>query len=203
MSTAVAVTIAMTATAATGILSARTRPGYASSGGRRRQLRVGRRLRRRVPRLPVRLQRRGLRAACHGSRRQAGPHRGERARRRRDRRPGRARGTRRDRGAAERARPLPRPALAGALARAGRVARLLVEEARLPRRVARPARQGRKARGVVRRGRRRVRLPRSRRRAGAARGPPDAELAFGAVPPMTPRWYAVAGPAYLAALLAL
>ena len=41
------------------------------------------------------------------------------------------------------ARPLPRSPLGRRLPRRGRVARLLAEEARLPRRVARPSRQGR------------------------------------------------------------
>src|SRR5690242_1531038 len=205
MRSAVTATIAVTASAASGSLSARTGPGYASAGGRRRELRVRRRLRRRVPRLPLQLQRRGLRAAGDGSRRQARPHRRKRARRRRDGRPGRARRARHHRGAAERARPLPRSTLAGALPRAGRGAHLLAEEARLPRCVARPACEGGQARGRVRRDRRRLRVPRSGRRARAARAAADAELARPPVPALmrTPRWYALVGPAYLAALLAV
>ena len=119
------------------------RQGYASRRGRGRQLRLRRRLRRRVPRLPLQLQRGRLRAARHGSRRQARPPRRERARRRRDGRPGRARRAGRHRGAPHVARPLSRSPLGGHLPRRGRVARLLAEEARLPRRLARPSREGR------------------------------------------------------------
>ena len=75
--------------------------GLSFSGGRS-ELHVGGRLRRRVPRLPVQLQRRRLRAARH---RRGGPARAdrrERARARGDLRPRRARGRRRDRGAAAR-----------------------------------------------------------------------------------------------------
>ena len=57
----------------------------------RHQLLLGGRLRRRVPRLPIQLQRQRFRAARHRGRGQAWPRRGQRAGRRRDRRPGRAR----------------------------------------------------------------------------------------------------------------
>ena len=180
-------------------------PGYASAsvdGGR--QLRLRRRLRRRVPRLPLQLQRRRLRAARHGSRRQARPPRRERARRRRDGRPGRARRAGRDRGAPQRARPLPRSPLGRRLPRRGRVARLLAEEARLPRRVARPPREGREARGRLGRGRAEIHLPRPARRPRAARAPADAELARAPVPADDDATLVRRrGPAYLAALLAV
>src|SRR4051794_27371632 len=182
MRSAVATTIATTATAATGTRRARTGPGYASTRGRRRELRLGRRLRRRVPRLPVQLQHGGLRAARDSGRREARTDRRQRARRGRDGRSGRARRARRDRRGAQRARPLSRSALARGLARAGRVARLLAEEARVPRRMARPAREGGEARGRVRRERRGVRVPRPGRRAGAPRAAAHAELARTAVP---------------------
>src|SRR4051794_34216323 len=179
------------------------RPGYAGPrGGRRRQLRLRGRVRRRVPRLPVQLQRRGLPGTGRGSRRQARPPAEERARRRRDGRPGRARRAGRHHGRPQRARPLSRSPLGRALPRRRRVARLLAEEARLPRRLARPAREGGQARGGVRRGGVGVRLPRARRRARPARAAADAELARHAVPRMT-RLAVVAGPVYLALLLAV
>src|SRR5206468_407532 len=128
----------------------------------------------------------------------------QRAGRRRDGRPGRARRARRHRGAAQHARPLPRSPLGGHLPRRGRGARVLAQEARLPRRLARPPREGGKAGGRLGRGGGRVQLSRPGRRPGAARAPAHAELARHAVPPMTvPRWYAAAGPAFLAVLLAV
>src|SRR5207247_6266321 len=219
----------MTATArrATGRRSVRTTQGYASSRGRGRQLRLRRRLRRRVPRVPLQLQRGGFRAARHGGSRQARPPRRQRARRRRDGRPGRARGAGRDRRDPQRARPVPRSPLGRGLPRRRRGARVLAEEARLPRGLARPPGQGREARGWLRRGGCRLLLPRPPRRPRAARAAADAELARAPVPPMnvrrldgarqgaevpalpvperdrTPRWYALAGPGYLAALLAV
>src|SRR6266404_3925201 len=171
--------------------------------GGRGELHLRRRLPRRVPRVQLQLQRGGFRAARDGGRRQAGPHLRERARRRRD---GGSRGTRRakrDRGAAQRVRALSRPSLGRRVARRRRVARVLVEEARLPRRVARPPREGREARGRMGRQRGRVLLPRPERWARAARAAADAELARAPVPAVTPRWYAAAGPAYLGALLAV
>ena len=52
--------------------------------------------------------------------------------------------------------------------------------------------------------RRRLHVRRHERRPGAARAPAHAELARAPVPPVSvPRWYAVALPAYLAALLAV
>src|SRR5581483_5479076 len=202
---AVTATMQATATAAAENRSVRMGQGYASVRGRSRQLRLRRRLCRRVPRLSVPLQRRRFRRARDGSRRQARPAGRERARRRRDGRPGRARRAGRHRRAPFVARPLSRSPLGRDLPRRGRVARLLVEEARLSRRVARPPREGGKARGRLRRAIGRVRLPRSERRARAARAAADAELARAPVPAVirTPSWYVVAGPAYLAALLAV
>ncbi len=95
----------------------RTAPEATLYGCERERLHVRRRLRRRVPRLPLQLQRRRLRAAGDRGGGQARPRRGERARRGRDRRPRRARRRRPDRGAAQRARPLPRPPLGAHLAR--------------------------------------------------------------------------------------
>src|SRR5206468_9509161 len=102
------------------------------------------------------------------------------------------------------ARPLSRSPLGRGLPRRGRIARLLVEEARLPRRLARPPGEGGQARGRLGRRGGRVRVPRPGRRARAARAAADAELARPPVPAVNvPRWYAAAGPAYLAALLAV
>src|SRR5438128_665139 len=194
-----------TAANAIGIRNLRTAQGYASGRERSRQLRLRRRLCRRVPRLPLQLQRRGFRAARHGSRRQARTARRQRARRRRDGRPGRARRAGRDRRAPLVARPLPRSPLGEPFPRRGRVARLLAEEARLPRRLARPPRKGRQAGGRIRRRERRVLVPRPARRTGALGVAADPELARRAVPPVksVPRWYVAVGPAYLCALLAV
>src|SRR5215471_6867651 len=183
----------------------RTRARVRFARGGLGQLPLGGRLRRRVPRIPVQLQRGGLRTARDGSRRQARAPRGERARRRRDGRPGRARRAGRCARAPQRARPLHRSALGRGLPRRRRVARLLAQETRLPRRVARPSRQGGKARGRLRRGHGGLLLPRPPRWPGPARAAADAELARAPVPTVSsiPRWYALAGPAYLAALLGL
>src|SRR5207253_5614103 len=172
--------------------------------GSGRQLPLGRRLRRRVSRLSLLVQQRRLRRARHSSGGPARARSGPRAGRGGSRRPCRARRARRDRDAAQRARGVPRAPLGRARPRRRGVARLLAEEARLPRRLARPPRQGGQARGRVRRGECRVLVPRPTRRAGAARAAADAELARAPVPPMSvPRPYALAGPAYLAALLAV
>ena len=117
--------------------------------GGRGELLLRRGLRRRVPRLSLRVQRRRFRAARRRGRRQARARPSNeldddetadlaRADRRRphQRRP-------------QRPRPLPGPPLGAALARRGRVARLLAPQARLPRRLARPPRQGGPARGRV------------------------------------------------------
>src|SRR5438270_737516 len=156
------------------------------------ELLLGRGLRDRVPRLPVRLQRLRLRAARHRRGRQARPRREQRARRRRDRRSGRARPPRADRRGAERARPLPRPPLGAPVARRRRVARLLAAQARLPRRLAGPPREGRAARGDLGRRQRRLRLPGPSRRPRPARARPGSLLARAAVPPVIPRWLALA-----------
>src|SRR5207248_8302058 len=79
-------------------------------------------------------------------------------------------------------RPLSRPALGARVPRRRRVARLLAEEARLPRRVARPPREGREARDRLGRREQRVLVPRPARRARAARAAADAELARAPVP---------------------
>ena len=63
-----------------------------------------------------------------------------------------------------------------------RVARLLAEEARLPRRLARPSREGGEARGRLGRRRAGLLVPRPERRPRAARAPPHAELARAPVP---------------------
>ena len=118
-------------------------------------------------------------------RRQARARREQRPRRGRDRGPGRARGGRADRGGAQPARAVPRPPLGAALARRGRVARLLAAEARLPQRLARPPGQGRPARGGLGRDRGGVRLPRPARRPRAARARTRALLARGPVPALS------------------
>src|SRR5262249_24070308 len=87
-----------------------------------------------------------------------------RARRGGDGRPRRARRAGRDRGAGVASRPLPLAQLGARGARRRRVARLLAQEARVPRHLARPAGQARRARDRLGRRRRRVRLPASRRR---------------------------------------
>src|SRR5581483_10321841 len=89
-------------------------------------------------------------------------------------------------------------------ARPRRVARLLAQEARLSRSVARPSREGRSARSRLGRRAAGLHVCRHERRTCAARAPPHAELARAPVPAMTvPRRYAVVLPAYLASLLAL
>ena len=106
--------------------------------------------------------------------------------------------------APQRSRRIPRPALGRARARPRRVARLLAEEARLPRRVARPPREGGPARGRLGRRAAGLHLRRHERRPRAARAPPHAELARAPVPPVTvPRCVRGRAPAYLAALLAV
>src|SRR5262249_52058959 len=174
-------------------------------GGRSRQLRLRRRLRRRVHPVSLQLQRTGLRGTRDGSRRQARPRWRQRARRRRDGRPGRARRVRRHPGAALAARPLSHSPVGRPLPRRRRVARRLAETSRLPRRVARQSRETRQARDRLRRGDGRVRLPRPPGRPRTARALADSELARAAVPAVIgiPPWYAAVGPAYLAALLAV
>src|SRR6476620_7843588 len=105
----------------------------------------------------------------------------------------------------ERARGIPRTALGRARARPRRIARLLAEEARLPRRLARPSREGRPARGRLGRRSPGRHVCGHERRPRTARSPPHAELARAAVPPVTavPRRYALLLPAYLAVLLAV
>ena len=85
--------------------------------------------------------------------------------------------------------------LGRARAPARRVARLLAEEARLPRRLARPPREGGTARGRLGRGEPGLHVRRHERRTRAARAPPHAELARAPVQALTvPRWYAAALP---------
>src|SRR5205085_731996 len=103
---------------------------------------------------------------------------------------------RRHRGAVVAPWSLPRAQLGAAVPRRRRVARLLAAQADLPRRLARPPGEARRARGRVGRQRRRVRLPASRGWAPAARARAGAVVARPAV-------QAIAGAAYLAALLAL
>src|SRR5919201_2235492 len=167
------------------------------------ELLLGRGLRDRVPRLPVRLQCLRLRAARHRRGREARARREQRAGRGRDRRPGRARPPRAHRGAAERAGPFRRPPLGAPVARRRRVARLLAAQARLPRRLARPPREGGAAGGHVGRRQRRLRLPRPARRPRVARARPGPLLARAPVPPVIPRWLAAAVPVYFTALLAI
>src|SRR5207248_2166280 len=85
-------------------------------------------------------------------------------------------------------RPLPRAQLGAALARPGRVARLLAPQADLPRRVARPPGEARRARGRLGRERGRVRLPASGRRPAAARARPGPLVARAAVSRVNP-WF--------------
>src|SRR5512133_320817 len=173
--------------------------GYARTRGGG-ELRLGRRLRHRVPGPPLRLQRRGLRGACHRRGSSARARRRQRPRRGRDRRPGRARLARLDRRAAQRSRPLSRPPLGAGLARRRRVARLLAEEARVPERLARPPRQGGHPRRRLGRGARRLRVSRPERRPRSPRARPRAFVARAAVPALI-RAGLIAG--YLAALLAV
>src|SRR5207237_4064870 len=149
------------------------------------------------------LNRLRLGAPRHGRGREARARREQRARRGRDRRSRRARPSRAHRRAAEWPRPLRRPPLGAPVARRRRVARLLAAEARLPRRLARPPREGGIARGDLGRRARRLRLPGSARRPGPARARPGSLLARASVPPVIPRWLAVAVPAYFTALLAI
>ena len=108
-------------------------------------------------------------------------------------------------GAALAARPLSHSPVGRALPRRRRIACLLAEAlvfrgAWLDHRV----KQGKLEVGFDEESRR-VRLPRPTGRPRLARASADAELARAAVPAVirVPRWYAVAGPAYLAALLAV
>src|SRR6266542_4395480 len=151
----------------------------------RSELRVRGGLRRRVPGLPLRVQRRRLRRTRHSGSRQARPGRRQRAGRGRDRRPRRARRAGLDRRAAQRARALPRPSLGARLARR-------------PRRMARPPGQGRPPRGRLGRRDLGFRLPRSPRGPRPPRARTRPLVARVAVPPLA-RTAAIA--AYLAALL--
>src|SRR6478735_2622401 len=172
--------------------------------GSGRQLPLRRRLHRRVPRLPLLLQQSRLRGAGHRGGRPPRPGLRSRAGRGRDRRPRRARRAGRDRDAPQRARRIPGPPLGRARARPRRVARLLAQEARLPRRLARPPRERGPARGGLGRRAAGLHLRRHERRSRPARAPPHPELARAPVPAVTvPRSYAVVLPAYLAGLLAL
>src|SRR5213078_1010137 len=108
-----------------------------------------------------------------------------------------------DRRAAQRARPLRGPALGAPVPRRRRVARLLAAQARLPRRLARPPREGGVARGDLGRRERRLRLPGPARRPRPPRARAGSVLARAPVPPVIPRWLAVAVPAYFTALLAI
>src|SRR5436190_18585133 len=155
--------------------------GWLSSPRGGADLLVRGRLRRRVPGLPLQLQHIRFQAARHRGGREAGPRRGKRSGRGGDRRPRRADCGRPDRRAPQRARALPRPPLGAPLAGRGRVARLLVAEARLPRRVARPLGQGRTTRRGLGGRDRRVRLRRPERRARLARGRADPFLARASV----------------------
>src|SRR3954452_19414407 len=178
--------------------------GYADCRGSGRQLPLRRRLHRRVPRLPLLLQQPRLRGAGHRSRRPPRARLRSRAGRGRDRRPRGARRARRDRDAPQPSRRVPRPPLGRPRARPRRVARLLAQEARLPRRVARTPREGGPARGGLGRRAAGLHLRRHERRPRAPRAPPHPELARAPVPAMSvPRRYAVVLPAYLAGLLAL
>src|SRR5215210_5881427 len=174
-----------TPAAATAIVCARLTgarlPGRYPAERGRAELPVWGGLRDRVPRLPVRLQRGRLRGAGHRGRRQARADCRERARRGRDARPRRAGRRRTHRGAAQRARAVPRPAVGARLARGRRVPRLLVAEAGLPRRLARPARQGGAAGGRVGRCGGGLLLSRPVRRTRAARARAGALVARAAV----------------------
>src|SRR5205823_7893791 len=170
------------------------------SDGGRGQLPVRRRLRRRVSRVPLRLQLLRLRAAGDRRRCEARARQRQRAGRRRDCRPRRARRTRRDRRAAQRARPLSRAPLGASIARERGVSRLLAQEARVPRCLARPSCEGGAPRGGLGRRRCRLRLPRSERRPHAPRARSRALLARAAVQALI-RAGLIA--AYLAALLAV
>src|SRR6185437_4423916 len=88
--------------------------------------------------------------------------------------------------------------------RARRIARLLAQEARLSRRVARPPRKGGAARGGLGRRAAGLHVRGYERRPRAARAPPNSELARAPVPTlMVSLRYAIVLPAYLAGLLAL
>src|SRR5207247_11206439 len=69
--------------------------------------------------------------------------------------------------------------------------------------MARPPREGGAARGALGRRERRLRLPGPARRPRPARARPGSLLARAPVPPVIPRWLAVAVPAYFTALLAI
>ena len=164
-----------------------------------------RRLRRRVPRLPLLLQQPRLRAARH---RRGGASSAslEASELDEDETADLVELVERD--AIETPRSalgeLPRPPLGRGRARRRRVARLLAEEARLPRRLARPPREGGPARGGL--GRRAADFTYADPNGGRAllELAPDPELARAAVPPVTRAAPVRARrPAYLAALLAL
>src|SRR5438132_5464220 len=174
--------------------------GVSSAGGHRGELRVRRGLHRRVPGVPVRLQLVGFRGTCDRRGGEARSRRRQRAGRRRDGRPRRARRARLDRQPALGPRSVRRPPLGTSVRDRRRVARVLAEEARLPRRVARPPRQGGPAGGRVGRRRSRLRLSRPGRRPSAARARTRAVLARRAIPRVI-RATVIA--AYLAALLAV
>src|SRR5262249_24667799 len=105
--------------------SQRTPIAWLSSARDGAELLVRGRLHRRVPGLPLQFQHLRLRAAGHCGSREAGPRRWERPGRRGDRRPRRADGRWKDRGAPQRARYVPRSPLGAAFAGRRRVARLL------------------------------------------------------------------------------
>src|SRR5262245_23637965 len=157
---------------------------YPEIGDCRSELLLGRGLHGRVPRVPVRVQRRGLRAARDRGRCEAGARGGQRPRRGRDRGSGRARGGRVDRGAALVPRALPRASLGAIVTDSWRIARLLAAQARLPRRLARPSREGRTARSRLGRRRGGVRVPGPPRRPRAPRARARSFLARSPVPPL-------------------
>src|SRR5581483_4769130 len=166
----------------------------------RGELQLRQRLRRRVPRLPVLLRDDGFRGPRRRRRREARRGRDADARRGRDERPGRSRRAGCDRRAGVAARALPDAELGAGVPRRRRVARLLVAQADLPRRLARPSGEARRTRGRLGRARGRVRVPAPRRRrTAAARARAGAVVARAAVPPVA----TAAGAAYLATLLAL
>src|SRR5438105_425527 len=171
------------------------------SGG---ELHLGRRLRRRVPRVPLLLQQPRFRGTRHSRGGPSWSRRGPRAGRGRDRRSRRARRARRDRNTAQCARRVSRSPLGRSRPRPRRIARLLAQEARLSRRVARPPRKGGPARGGLGRRAAGLHVRGHERRPRVARAPPHPELARAPVPAlMISRRYAIVLPAYLTGLLAL